>query len=85
MKPAYRNGRIQRLVERALFSLGVASTSQFCTWAYCEAWHREGHLRRHYYEAARRALEQMGAVRVGRGEGPGRPIMYMLPRGKDCR
>jgi hypothetical protein len=79
-KPAYRNGKHQRLVERALHSLGVASTAQFCTWCYAESWYRTGSLRHWHYEAARRALRQMGAVPIGRGEGSARPIMWMLPR-----
>jgi len=64
---------VQRRARRALIALGTASTSQVISWIRCR-----GAVRHGDYRAARRALEQIGAVRIGRGETIGRPWLWRL-------
>jgi hypothetical protein len=54
--------------------LGTASTSQILEWSCARKQRRADHDRR----AARRALEQIGAVRVGRARTIGRPMLWRL-------
>jgi hypothetical protein len=76
VKPAYRNGPIQRIVLRAIEALRLANTTQIAQWAYCERHYRGQGLRLWHYEAVRRALEQVGARRVERGKTRGRPWIW---------
>jgi hypothetical protein len=76
--PAKGNGRVQRLARRALWALGEASTSQIMEWAYCGKLHRGERIANHDNRAARRALEQIGALRVARAKTIGRPIIWRL-------
>jgi lysozyme family protein len=64
-RPAYRNGRVQRMVERAIEALRLANTVEIMKWAYVERLHRGEGFERHHYRAALRALRQMGAVPIG--------------------
>jgi hypothetical protein len=71
--PSLRRGPVQRLARRALVALGIASTSQVLAWTRCRGARRHGD-----YRTARRALEQIGAVRVGRADSIGRPWLWRL-------
>jgi hypothetical protein len=53
-------GPTQRQARRALIALGIASTSEVMEWT------RRRSNRRWHHRSARRALESVGAVRVGR-------------------
>jgi hypothetical protein len=77
-KPALGNGRVQRQCRRALWAHGTVSTSDAIAWSYRELmW---GAPRRNALNvAARRALESIGAVRVGRAKTIGRPWLWRLP------
>jgi lysozyme family protein len=77
-RPAYRNGRVQRMVERAIEALRLANTVEIMKWAYVERLHRGEGFERHHYRAALRALRQMGAVPFGRSEGRGRPLIWRM-------
>jgi hypothetical protein len=65
---------VQRLARRALLVLGIASTSEIMDWTCCRKRQRQNHNSR----AARRALGQIGAVRVGRADTIGRPWLWRL-------
>jgi hypothetical protein len=57
-------------------ALGAASTSEEWT---CARKALRGHRRRNWDDrAARRALDQIGAVRIGRARTTGRPIIWRL-------
>src|SRR5262245_15705487 len=58
-RPAFRCGPVQRRARRALLALGTASTSTITQWTHRRP--TPGITR-----STRRALEQIGAVRVGR-------------------
>jgi CelD/BcsL family acetyltransferase involved in cellulose biosynthesis len=70
--PSKGRGPVQVRARRALHALGGASTSEVMEWTHCRSRHRQNS------RAARRALEQMGAVRVGRAETRGRPWLWRL-------
>ena len=72
-KPALGNGRVQKLARRALTVLETATTSEVMRWTRCR-----GPVRHHDYPAARRALRQVGAERVGRSKAQGRPSLWRL-------
>jgi tripartite-type tricarboxylate transporter receptor subunit TctC len=59
--PSRARGPVQRLARRALLVLGIASTSEIMDWTCCRKRQRQNHNSR----AARRALGQIGAVRLG--------------------
>ena len=62
------------MARRALTVLGTATTSQVLEWT-----RYRGPVRHHDYRAARRALRQVGAERVGRSKtGSGRPWLWRL-------
>jgi hypothetical protein len=65
-KPALGNGRLQRQCKRAFGALGgQISTSDAISWCYrAVTWGERS--RNGFNVAARRALESIGAVRVGR-------------------
>jgi hypothetical protein len=71
--PARLAGYVQRMARRALIVLETASTSQVLEWTRCR-----GPVRHHDYRAARRALEQIGADRIGRSSGRGRAWLWKL-------
>jgi hypothetical protein len=74
------HGRPQehQLARRALMALGVASTSEVMEWT-CARKTLRGQRRRNWDDrAARRALDQIGAVRIGRARTTGRPIIWHL-------
>src|SRR6516164_5636016 len=73
-KPALNRGRVQRLARRALLALGRASTSEVLKWTCVRKLRRANHDNR----AARRALEQIGAIRIGRAKTIGRPWLWCL-------
>jgi hypothetical protein len=71
--PAKGNGYVQRMARRALLVLQSATTPQILVWTRCR-----GPIRPRDYRTARRALEQIGAVRVGRAGTIGRPWIWEL-------
>jgi len=73
-KPALNRGRVQRLARRALLALGTASTSEVLDWTCVRKRRRANNDNR----AARRALEQIGAIRIGRAKTIGRPMLWRL-------
>jgi len=76
--PAQGNGHVQRLAQRALLVLGVASTSQIMRqWTCCGKQHRRKPIHNHDNRACRRALDQI-ADRIGRSTSIGRPILWRL-------
>jgi hypothetical protein len=75
-RPAYRNGKIQKMCERAMSGLIEADTRQIACWVYCEIAHRGDRFQDHHYYAVRRAMRSMGYVPVGRGGGQGRAIVW---------
>src|SRR5262245_30828226 len=77
-KPALLNGRVQRLARNALIALGEASTSQILRWTCGMKLHQGGRIANHDDRSARRALDQIGAVRVGRATTIGRPFIWTL-------
>jgi hypothetical protein len=76
-RPAFGNGRLQRLARRALIVLGEATTSQVMEWTCCRKRLHGRRIECHDYRAARRALDRV-AVRVGRARSIGRPILWRL-------
>jgi hypothetical protein len=76
-RPAYRNGKIQKMVERAMDAFGgEASTAEVITWTHCEIFHRGEQFSPRQYQTVRRALQSMGYVRTRRGGGQGRPWVW---------
>jgi hypothetical protein len=75
------NGGIQHAARRALIALGTASTSDVMGWTCARKRRRRNDDCRH----ARRALEQIGAVRVGRASMIGRPHSWRLRLPHDDR
>jgi hypothetical protein len=78
-KPALGNGRVQRAARRALWALEMASTSQVLEWTCSSKRHRGERTTEHDSRAARRALERIGAVRIGRARTIGSPWIWRLP------
>jgi hypothetical protein len=79
-KPSYRNGPVQKIVLRAIEALRLANTAQIAQWAYVERFHRGEGFERWHYGHIRKALEQIGAIRVGRASGRGRAIEWRLSK-----
>src|SRR5262249_31205886 len=81
-RPAWRNGAIQRACERALTALGgTITTSDAIGWAYAHRLLILGE-RRHdnMGRAVRKALESIGAIRIGRAARPSaRPTVWRMP------
>jgi hypothetical protein len=83
-RPAYRRGAVQRRAIYAMITLGgTASTRQVMDWTCALKVVWGGRLGRHNYRAARRALEQMGAERIGRASTQGRPILWRWSDNRD--
>jgi hypothetical protein len=77
-KPAQGNGRrVQVRARRALWALNEASTSEVISWAYPQLMWGDRN-RNHYNRAARRALQSIGAIRIGRAPTTGRPWLWRL-------
>jgi len=77
-KPAEGRGRVQQACRRALLVHGTASTSDVIAWAYAQRlliYPRRNDFNR----AARRALEAIGAIKVGKTQTIGRPHLWCLP------
>src|SRR5262249_7663374 len=70
-RPSFNRGPVQRRAKRALLVLGTASTSTITQWTHRRP--TPGITR-----STRRALEQIGAVRVGRAATIGRPWLWRL-------
>jgi hypothetical protein len=75
-RPAAGNGRVQRQCVRAFIAHdGQISTSTAIAWSYRELmWGAPS--RNTLNRAVRRALESIGAKRVGRANTRGRPIVW---------
>src|SRR5262245_9964582 len=71
--PAKGNGYVQRMARRALLVLQSATTPEILAWTRCR-----GPIRPRDYRTAWRALEQIGAVRIGRAGTIGRPWIWVL-------
>src|SRR5262249_60350706 len=71
--PAKGNGYVQRMARRALLVLQSARTPEILAWTRCR-----GPIRPRDYRTAWRALEQIGAVRIGRAGTIGRPWIWRL-------
>ena len=76
--PAKQNGKLQRSVRRALHALTEVSTSEAMEWAFAMKIHAGDRLARWDCPSTRRALEAIGAVRVGRAPTIGRPWIWRL-------
>jgi hypothetical protein len=70
-RPSFNRGPVQRRAKRALLVLGTASTSTITQWTHRRP--TPGITR-----STRRALEQIGAVRVGRAATTGKPWLWRL-------
>jgi hypothetical protein len=70
-RPSFNRGPVQRGAKRALLALGTASTSTITQWTHRRP--TPGITR-----STRRALEQIGAERVGRAPTTGRPWLWRL-------
>src|SRR5215813_8320184 len=70
-RPSFNRGPVQRRAKRALLVLGTASTSTITQWTHRRP--TPGITR-----STRRALAQIGAVRVGRAATIGRPWLWRL-------
>jgi hypothetical protein len=80
-RPARGNGHVQKACRRALWALQTASTSTIIEWAYARELLIVGERRRKDFNlAVRRALESIGAERIGRAATAGRPWIW---RGTD--
>jgi hypothetical protein len=76
-KPALGRGRLQRLARRAFLAEGdELSTTAILNWAYVRR--RGSPLPLGLYWSLHRALEQIGAERIGRARSIGRPILWRL-------
>jgi len=76
-RPAYRNGKIQKMVVRVMDAFGgEASTADVIRWTHCELFHAGDRLQPYHYLAVRRALSSMGYVPIRRAGGMGRPWVW---------
>jgi hypothetical protein len=78
-RPAFRNGKIQKMCKRAMDGLIEADTRAIMSWTHVEMHHRGDRFRDHHYRDVRRALRSMGYVPIGRAGGRGRPLIWRLP------
>jgi hypothetical protein len=76
-KPAKGNGGAQKHARWALWALGEANTREILDYTLPRLLELEP-PKNHDYRTARRALESIGAVRVGRAAGRGRPWKWRL-------
>src|SRR5262249_37300046 len=78
-KPALGRGCVQRACRRVLWTYGECSTSQVIAWAYARQLLIGGERRRNgFNRAVRRSLAAIGAIRVGRAQTIGRPVLWRL-------
>jgi len=79
-QPALDSGRVQKRIRRAYVATGklVLSTSELMRWTHP----RPGGNRHNHRRAIRGAAERY-CVRVGRGSGVGRPILWRLRNSGD--
>src|SRR5262245_29384599 len=76
-KPALDRGRLQRAARRAFIAEGdQLSTTTILDWVYVRR--RHAPLSPGLYHALHRALESIGAKRIGRAETIGRPWLWRL-------
>jgi hypothetical protein len=75
-RPSLNRGPVQRRAKRALWALGIASTSEVVEWTHARARVR-GLCSDNHTRSARRVLEWI-AVRVGRANTIGRPWLWQL-------
>jgi hypothetical protein len=80
-RPALGRGRCQLGAMRAALSLGDAlSTRDAALWVYPNKILMRGEqLRPHHYRRIRQALSRI-AVPIGRGDGRGRPMQWLIVR-----
>jgi len=80
-RPSWHNGPVQRACQRALVALGgTINTSDAINWAYARRLLLLGEGRsNNMNHSVRRALESLGAIKIGRGGGSARPIVWRLP------
>ena len=77
--PARLRGRVQLAAERVLFLYGTATTSDVVDYAHALRLVMRQERRHNWLSfGARRALESIGAQRVGRAGTRGRPILWAL-------
>ena len=70
-KPGLYNGRLQKAIERCFIALdGPISTADAAEWCYPLA-------RRPHYRNVKRALASVGAVKLRRLGGMGRPLLWV--------
>jgi hypothetical protein len=79
-QPALDSGRVQTRIPRAYVATGklVLSTSELMRWTHP----RPGGNRHNHRRAIRGAAERY-CLRVGRGSGVGRPILWQLRNSED--
>jgi hypothetical protein len=75
-RPSLNRGPVQRRAKRALWALGIASTSQIAEWTHVRARVR-GLCSDNHTRSARRVLERI-AVRIRRANTIGRPWIWKL-------
>src|SRR5262249_51800343 len=78
VKPALGNGRLQRRAMRVLWLFGTVTTADVVDWAYAVKRHKGMAIALHDRNSAARALRSIGAQRVARGAGRGRPWLWAL-------
>jgi hypothetical protein len=72
-RPSLNNGKVQRAVRRGFIVKAVLSTTELLEWTHPRG-RGTGHNRR---RSVRRVCERY-CIRVGRGAGVGRPILWKL-------
>jgi hypothetical protein len=74
-RPSLNRGKVQKAVRRAFAATGkaVLSTKELLPWAFARA-QGTGHNKR---RSIRRVCERY-CERVGRGSGPGKPLLWRL-------
>jgi hypothetical protein len=76
-RPAYRNGKHQKMIARVMAAFGgEASTAQVIRWTHCDLFHRGGRFLPRHYHVVRHALRSMGYVPIRRAGGMGRPWVW---------
>ncbi len=71
---ASRRGRVWTQCRRCLVAKnGLATTADVVAWAY-----PRGERRHWQFEVVREALAKLGARRIGRGAGRGRPLLWAI-------
>jgi His Kinase A (phospho-acceptor) domain/GAF domain len=79
-QPSLDNGRVQKRIRRAYVATGltVMSTTELMHWT-----HPRPGGNRHNHRRAIRGTAERYCVRVGRGSGVGRPVLWRLRKGGD--